>query len=163
MWAGITGQRAQFPSASADEREVRLVANEVGDFNGQIIEQFRANAGQVGGNFDGAPLLLLHTTGAKTGRERITPVVYLADGDRYVVFGSKAGADTNPDWYHNLLAHPATTIEVGPETVDVTARVAEGDERARLWRRQKEVMPGFAEYERKTSRPIPVVVLERVA
>jgi deazaflavin-dependent oxidoreductase (nitroreductase family) len=139
------------------------MANEVDDFNGQIIEQFRANAGQVGGNFEGAPMLLLHTTGAKTGKERVNPVVYLADGERYVVFGSKAGADTNPDWYHNLLAHPDTTIEVGAETVRVIARVAEGDERARLWRQQKEVMPGFADYERMTSRPIPVVVLERVA
>ena len=136
------------------------MANEVNDFNRQIIEEFRANDGKVAGNFEGAPMLLLHTKGAKTGAERVNPVVYQRDGDRYVIFGSKAGADTNPDWYHNLLAHPETTVEVGSETVPVVARVAEGEERDRLWSRQKELMPGFGDYERKTSRPIPVIVLE---
>jgi deazaflavin-dependent oxidoreductase (nitroreductase family) len=136
------------------------VASEVDDFNRQVIEEFRANAGKVGGNFEGAPMLLLHTRGAKTGAERVNPVVYQRDGDRYVIFASKAGADTNPDWYHNLRAHPQTAIEVGNETVLVVARVAGGEERGRLWDRQKELMPGFADYERKTSRPIPVVVLE---
>jgi len=136
------------------------VANEVNDFNRQIIEEFRANDGKVAGNFEGAPMLLLHTKGAKTGAERVNPVVYQRDGDRYVIFGSKAGADTNPDWYHNLLAHPETSVEVGSETVPVVARVAEGEERDRLWSRQKELMPGVGDYERKTSRPIPVIVLE---
>jgi deazaflavin-dependent oxidoreductase (nitroreductase family) len=138
------------------------VANEVNDFNRRIIEEFRANRGKVGGNFEGAPMLLLHTTGAKTGVERVNPVVYQPDGDRYVIFGSKAGADTHPDWYHNLLAHPEATIEVGAQTVAVVARLAEGEERDRRWSRQKELMPAFADYERKTSRSIPVIVLEPV-
>ena len=136
------------------------MATEVNDFNRQVIEEFRANAGKVGGNFEGAPMLLLHTRGARSGAERVNPVVYQRDGDRYVIFASKAGADTNPDWYHNLRAHPETAIEVGNETVLVVARVADGEERDRLWDRQKQLMPGFADYERKTSRPIPVVVLE---
>jgi len=131
------------------------------DFNQQVIDEFRANAGAVGGGFAGAPIVLLHHKGAKTGKERVTPVVYLPDGGRFVIFGSKAGADTNPDWYHNLLANPHTTIEVGPDTVEVNARVSEGEERERLWTKQKAAMPNFAEYERKTSRPIPVIVLER--
>jgi deazaflavin-dependent oxidoreductase (nitroreductase family) len=137
------------------------MASQVDDFNRQIIEEFRANAGKVGGGFAGAPMLLLHTTGAKTGKHRVNPLAYLADDDRFIVFGSKAGADTNPDWFHNLLAHPRTEIEVGGETIAVVARVAEGDERERLWTAQKTAMPGFADYERKTSRPIPVIVLER--
>ncbi len=131
------------------------------DFNAKIIEEFRANGGAVGGQFEGAPMVLLHSTGAKSGQERVNPVVYAADGDRFVVFASKAGADTNPDWYHNLVANPETVVEVGTETIPVVARVAEGDERDRLWSRQKESMPGFADYEQKTTRRIPVVVLER--
>ncbi len=131
------------------------------DFNSQIIDEFRSKGGKVGGPFEGAPMLLLHTIGARSGVERVNPVVYQADGDRLVVFASKAGAPTNPGWYHNLLAHPDITVEVGSETVPVHARVAEGDEHDRLWTRQKELMPGFAEYEAKTSRRIPVVVLER--
>jgi deazaflavin-dependent oxidoreductase (nitroreductase family) len=133
---------------------------EVNDFNQQIISEFRAHDGKVGGPFEGAPMLLLHSTGAKSGEERVNPVVYQADGDRLVVFASKQGAPTNPDWYHNLLAHPRAKVEVGDRTVEVKARVAEGDERDRLWNRQKEQMPGFAEYEQKTTREIPVVVLE---
>ncbi len=130
------------------------------DWNRQVIEEFRANAGKVGGQFEGAPLLLLHTTGAKSGEERVNPVMYQADGDRYVVFASKAGAPTNPDWYHNLRANPRATVEVDTDTAEVTARVAEGEERDRLWERQKQEFPGFAEYEAKTDRAIPVVVLE---
>jgi deazaflavin-dependent oxidoreductase (nitroreductase family) len=105
-------------------------------------------------------LLLLHHTGAKSGTERVNPVVYLRDGDRYVVFASKAGAPTSPDWYHNLVANPKTMIEVGIQLIPVTARVAEGDERERLWEAQKEAAPQFADYEAKTDRVIPVVVLE---
>ena len=131
-----------------------------GDFNQQIIDEFRANDGKVGGPFEGAPMLLLHTTGAKSGQERVNPVVYQADGDRLVVFASKQGAPTNPDWYHNLVAQPRAKVEVDVRTVAVNARVAEGEERDRLWTRQKEQMPGFAEYEQKTSRQIPVVILE---
>jgi deazaflavin-dependent oxidoreductase (nitroreductase family) len=130
------------------------------DFNQQIIDEFRANGGKVGGPFEGAPLLLLHSTGAKSGQDRIHPVMYQADGDRLAVFASKAGAPTNPDWYHNLLAHPQATVEVDDRTVAVKARVAGDEERDRLWSKQKELYPGFAEYERQTSRQIPVVILE---
>lgn len=130
------------------------------DWNTHIIEEFRANGGKVGGQFEGAPLLLLHTTGAKSGQERINPVMYRTDGDRLVVFASKAGADTNPDWYHNLRANPGATVEVGSDTKPVRARVASQDERDRLWAAQKKEWPGFADYETKTSRQIPVVILE---
>jgi deazaflavin-dependent oxidoreductase (nitroreductase family) len=131
------------------------------DWNAAIIEEFRANGGKVGGQFEGAPMLLLHTTGAKTGKERVNPLVCQAEGDRLVVFASKAGAPTSPDWYHNLVANPEVIVEVGSETVPLRARVAEGDERERLWATQKGLMPGFADYEAKTTRQIPVVVLER--
>jgi deazaflavin-dependent oxidoreductase (nitroreductase family) len=131
------------------------------DFNQQIIEEFRANAGKVGGGFAGAPLLLLHTTGAKSGQERVNPVAYQDLGDGSIaVFASKAGADTNPDWYHNLRAHPGVTVEIGTETRSMTARVAGGDEHDTIWTKQKELMPGFADYEKSTDRVIPVVVLE---
>jgi deazaflavin-dependent oxidoreductase (nitroreductase family) len=129
------------------------------DFNTAMIDEFRANDGQVSGGFEGAPMLLLHSKGAKSGVERVNPVVYQTVGDDYVVFASKGGEPTNPDWYHNLVANPETSIEVGSETIPVTARVAEGDERERIWSKQKEVMPGFAEYEKKTTRQIPVVIL----
>jgi deazaflavin-dependent oxidoreductase (nitroreductase family) len=131
------------------------------DFNTAIIDEFRANEGKVGGGFAGAPMLLLHTTGAKSGKERVNPLVYQPDGDRYAIFASKGGAPTHPDWFHNLQAQPNATIEVGTESVPVTARVAEGDERTRLWETQKQLMPGFADYEQKTTREIPVVILER--
>lgn len=131
------------------------------DWNQQIIDEFRANGGAVGGQFEGAPMVLVHHFGAKTGTERVTPLVYQADGDAYVVFGSKAGATTHPHWYLNLVANPDTVIEVGSDTVPVRARVAEGDERERLWTRQKELMPGFADYERSAGdREIPVIVLD---
>jgi deazaflavin-dependent oxidoreductase (nitroreductase family) len=132
------------------------------DFNAQIIEEFRANAGKVGGDFEGAPMVLLHTIGARTGADRVNPLVYGRDGDNLVIFASRGGAPTHPDWFHNLVAHPDVTVEVGTDTVPVRARVAEGDERERLWARQKELMPGFAEYEAKTTRQIPVIVLEPV-
>jgi deazaflavin-dependent oxidoreductase (nitroreductase family) len=133
----------------------------VSDWNRHIIEEFRANGGKVGGDFEGAPLLLLHTTGAKSGQDRVNPVMYRTDGDHLVVFASKAGAPTNPDWYYNLLANPDVSAEVGTETIALRARVANGDERERLWSAQKGEWPGFAEYEQKTTREIPVVVLER--
>ena len=131
------------------------------DPNQQVIDEFRANGGRVGGHFDGAPLLLLHHTGAKSGTERVNPVMYQQLGDDYAVFASKAGAPTHPDWYYNLTANPRTTIEVGNETVPVTARFAEGEERDRIWEAQKQAFPQFADYERRTTRTIPVVVLER--
>lgn len=131
------------------------------DWNKRIIDEFRANGGRVGGQFEGAPLLLLHTTGAKTGQTRVNPVMYQADGARFAVFGSKGGAPTNPDWYHNLVANPRASVEIGTDTFDVIARVAEGEERKRIWQTQKERYPGFAEYERNTARQIPVIILER--
>jgi deazaflavin-dependent oxidoreductase (nitroreductase family) len=130
------------------------------DWNSHIIEEFRANGGKVGGQFEGAPLLLLHTVGAKTGQERVNPIMYQQVPGGYAVFASKGGAPDNPDWYHNLLAHPKVTAEVGTSTVDVTARVARGEEREQIWTAQKSAYPGFAEYEQKTTRQIPVIVLE---
>jgi deazaflavin-dependent oxidoreductase (nitroreductase family) len=136
---------------------------EVNDWNTKIIDEFRANGGKVGGPFEGAPLLLLHTVGAKTGQPRVNPMMYLADGDNYVVFASKAGAPTNPDWYHNLVANPRASIELGDKTINVVAHVANDETRERLWSTQKERYPGFADYEAKTDRQIPVVVLEPAA
>ena len=132
------------------------------DWNTGIIAEFRANAGKVGGPFAGRTLLLLHTIGAKSGRERVNPVAYIKDGERYVIIASKGGAPTNPDWYHNLLAHPLVTVEVGTEQFQVRAEVTAEPERTRLYGRMVEMMPGFAEYERKTNRVIPVFVLTRV-
>ena len=129
------------------------------DFNQTIIDEFRANDGRVGGQFDGAPLLLLHSTGARSGQERINPMMYQAVADGYAVFASKGGAPTNPDWYHNVVAHPDTTIEVGTDTVAVTARVASDQEREPIWEKQKADYPGFADYEQQTTRRIPVVIL----
>ena len=131
------------------------------DWNDMIIAEFRANAGRVGGNFAGAPLLLLHSTGAKSGLERVSPMMYMQVGDSWAVFASKAGADTNPAWYHNLLAHPEAQIEVGTETIDVIGRDLGDEEREPIWTAQKAAYPGFAGYERKTSRQIPVVLLSR--
>jgi deazaflavin-dependent oxidoreductase (nitroreductase family) len=130
------------------------------DWNAGIIREFRANGGKVGGQFDGAPLLLLHTTGAKTGQERVNPMMYRKVGDDYAVFASKAGAPTNPDWYHNLVANPKVTAEIGTQTVALTARVASGAERDQIWSQQKADYPGFADYETKTTRTIPVVILQ---
>jgi deazaflavin-dependent oxidoreductase (nitroreductase family) len=129
------------------------------DFNARIIEEFRANEGRVGGMFEGSTLLLLHHVGAKTGTNRVNPLAYNRDGERYVVFASKAGAPTNPDWYHNLKAHPDVTIEVGTDTIAVRAEEATGEERDRLFGAQVERSPQFAEYQRKTERVIPVMVL----
>jgi deazaflavin-dependent oxidoreductase (nitroreductase family) len=135
------------------------VARSRPDFNDQIIEEFRANEGRVGGRFEGNPLLLLHHTGAKSGKSRINPLAYLSDGGRYVVFASKGGSPTNPDWYHNLKAHPDTTIEVGTDTIDVVASEATGEERERLFGIQAERVPPFAEYQKRIERLIPVMVL----
>lgn len=134
---------------------------EVNDWNTKIIDEFRANGGKVGGSFEGAPMILVHHIGAKTGKERVNPVMYRSVGDDFAVFASYAGAATNPDWYHNLVANPAITVEVGTETIAVTARVAEASERDELWAAQKADYPGFADYEAKTTRRIPVVLLER--
>jgi deazaflavin-dependent oxidoreductase (nitroreductase family) len=133
------------------------------NWNEQIVAEFRANGGRVGGRYEGHSLLLLHHRGAKTGIERVNPLACQPLGDdAWAVFASKGGAPTNPDWFHNLVANPEATIETGTETVRVRARVATGEERQRIWTRQKQLMPGFERYERETPREIPVVVLERV-
>ncbi len=132
------------------------------DWNASIIEEFRSNGGRVSGDFEGATMLLLHTKGARTGAERVNPLVYLPDGDRYVVFASKGGAPTHPDWYHNLLADPNVTIEVGTDTVPVRAAVITGAERDALYARQVERRPSFGDYERQTTRVIPAIALEPV-
>ncbi len=136
-----------------------------GDFrayNDAVVDEFRHNRGQVTGMFAGAPLVLLSTTGAKSGKRRTTPVVYTRDGDRIVVIASKGGAPSHPDWYHNLVANPDVTVELPDETFDARAVVPTGEERERLYRAQAGVMPNFDEYQKKTKRQIPVVVLERV-
>ena len=133
------------------------------DFNATIIDEFRANAGQLGGNFEGAPMLLLHTRGARSGEPRVHPMMYLLDGERYLVFASKAGSDTNPAWYHNLVAHPDVTIEVGDGEVAVRATELKGAERDQWYAEQARRYPGFADYERKTSRVIPVMALTPAA
>lgn len=132
------------------------------DWNQQIINEFRANGGKVGGPFEGAYMLLLTSTGAKSGQPRTTPLVYLPDGKRMIIFASKAGAPTNPDWYHNLIANPEATIEVGTETLKVKATEVTGEERNNLYARQVSIAPGFGEYQQKTTRQIPVIALERI-
>lgn len=137
------------------------VTARVNEWNRGVIDDFRANGGQVGGNFEGAPVLLLHTTGARSGLERVNPMMYLEEGGRIFVFASKAGADTNPDWFHNLAAHPDVTAEIGSDTVAATAVVVAEPERRRVYDIQAGRYPGFADYEAKTSRIIPVVELVR--
>jgi deazaflavin-dependent oxidoreductase (nitroreductase family) len=130
------------------------------DFNQQIIDEFRANDGVVGGMFEGTPMLILHTTGRRSGQERLNPLAYQQLDHGWAIFASKGGAPTHPDWYHNIVENPNVSIEVGSETYDVHARVAEGDERERIWSTQKTNSPGFAEYEDKArGREIPVIVL----
>lgn len=131
------------------------------DWNDNVIAEFRTNHGRVGGQFEGAPLLLLHSIGAKSGQERVSPMMYQAVGEEFAVFASKAGADTNPDWYHNLKAHPEARVEIGTETFDVMARVLDAEEREPVWEEQKARYGGFADYETKTDRVIPVVMLAR--
>ncbi len=136
--------------------------SDANNWNKAVIEEFRANAGKVGGMFAGKTLLLLHTVGAKSGKERINPVACVTDGDRYVIIASKGGAPTNPHWYHNILAHPKVTVEVGTDQFQVSAAVATEPERTRLYQKMVAVMPGFADYEQKTTRVIPVIILTPV-
>jgi deazaflavin-dependent oxidoreductase (nitroreductase family) len=132
------------------------------EFNRGIIEEFRANDGVVGGPFEGAPMVLITHTGAKSGIERTTPLVHSTDGDDVVIIASKGGAPTNPDWYHNLVANPEVTVEVGTETYRARAEIhTDGPERQRLFDLQAAAMPNFKEYAEKTDRLIPVVVLRR--
>jgi deazaflavin-dependent oxidoreductase (nitroreductase family) len=130
-------------------------------YNDALIDEFRNNGGQVTGMFENAPLVLITTTGAKSGKRRTTPIVHTTDGDNVVIIASKGGAPTSPDWYHNLVANPEVTVELANETFEARARVAQGDERERLWRAQADRMPNFDEYQKATTRQIPVVVLER--
>jgi deazaflavin-dependent oxidoreductase (nitroreductase family) len=132
------------------------------DPNAAVIEEFRANAGKVGGFFEGMDMVLVHHTGAKSGTERVNPLAYLPVDDGYAVFASKAGAPDNPAWYYNLLAHPETKIEVGAEQLDVVAHELKGEERDRTYAKMSELRPQFAEYEQKTDRVIPVVLLKPV-
>jgi deazaflavin-dependent oxidoreductase (nitroreductase family) len=134
---------------------------DMNDYNAQIIAEFRANDGKVGGDFEGANMVLVHHTGARSGTERVTPLVYRPDGDEWIIFASKAGAPDNPDWYHNLKANPDTTIEVGSERVEVMATELTGADRERVWEAQKADVPQFAEYEANTDRTIPVIALRR--
>jgi deazaflavin-dependent oxidoreductase (nitroreductase family) len=134
------------------------------NFNDKVIKEFRENDGKVGGMFEGASVLLLHHAGAKTGTERVNPLMYQPVGDSFAIFASKGGAPSNPDWYYNLAAHPDTTIELGTGTVRVTAREASPDERGPIWEKQKKRAPGFAEYETNAApRQIPVILLDPVA
>jgi deazaflavin-dependent oxidoreductase (nitroreductase family) len=131
------------------------------DFNAQVIEEFRANGGKVGGMFANSPMMLLTTTGAKTGQRRTTPLVYTTDGDRVVVIASKGGAPTNPAWFHNVVANPDVTAEIGTETFEARAIIPDRAERDRLFDAQAAIMPGFRDYQEKTDRIIPVIVLKR--
>jgi deazaflavin-dependent oxidoreductase (nitroreductase family) len=131
------------------------------DFNKRIMAEFHANGGKVGGRFEGADILILTSTGARTGQMRWNPLAYSKDGDRYVIVASKGGAPTSPDWYHNIVANPSAVIEVGTEVIAVEAAVANGEERDRLYAQHAAKMPQFLEYAKNTSRTIPVVVLTR--
>jgi deazaflavin-dependent oxidoreductase (nitroreductase family) len=132
----------------------------VSPWNRDIVDEFRANGGRVGGNFEGAPLLLLHTLGAHSGDERVNPLMYQDLGGAVAVFATKGGAPTNPDWYHNLVVNPEVTAEIGIERRRLRARTATGAERDRIWTKQKRDYRGFAAYEARTDRVIPVVILE---
>jgi deazaflavin-dependent oxidoreductase (nitroreductase family) len=135
---------------------------DVRDFNRDLIDEFRANHGKVSGIFANAPVLLLTTTGVKSGNKHTTPVVYTTDGDRLVIIASKGGAPNNPAWYHNLVANPTVTIELPDESFEARAVVTKGDERQRLFDAQAALMPNFNDYAAKTTREIPVIALERV-
>ena len=136
-------------------------ARAMNDRNAAIIDEFRANDGKVGGAFEGAPVLLLHTTGAKSGSERVNPMMYLEESGRIFVFASKAGADTHPDWYHNLRANPEVSVELGSQHFEATAVVLDGEHRDQVYAEQVARFPGFGDYQNKTARIIPVVELVR--
>jgi deazaflavin-dependent oxidoreductase (nitroreductase family) len=138
-------------------------ADGVNDWNKQIIAEFRENGGKVGGPFEGATMLLLHHVGARSGTERVTPLVYFPDGDRMLIIASAAGAPKNPDWYHNIKTTPRVEVEVGTDTVTVDARELPGTERDEKWAEITAKAPGFAEYQTKTSRVIPVIALQPAA
>ena len=143
------------------ETEQNEKTTDYNEFNRQLIEEFRANGGKVSGMFAGAPLLLLTTTGAKSGQPRVAPLAYTTDNGRLVVIASKGGAPTHPDWFYNVRANPQVTVEVGSETFPARATIPTGAERHRLFDQMAAQMPNFAEYQKNTARKIPVVVLER--
>lgn len=154
------GQRGIFAENSL--LQIAQIKSEINDFNQKVISEFRANQGKVGGQYANRPLLLLTTTGAKSGKTYTNPLAYTKDGNRFVVIASFGGGPKNPSWYHNLVAHPEVTVEVGSERFQARATVATGEERQRLYDRQAEQMPAFAEYQKKTTRQIPVIVLTRI-
>lgn len=137
--------------------------SETNEWNKKIIKEFRENDGKVGGYFESTPLLLLHTIGAKSGLPHLNPVAYLADGEQFVIVASKAGAPTNPDWYHNIIANPKVSVEIGTEQFQARATVTSEPERTQLFEKMVAVNPGFAEYQRKTDRVIPVIRLTRLS
>jgi deazaflavin-dependent oxidoreductase (nitroreductase family) len=138
------------------------MSDPMAEFNQKVIDEFRSTGGKVGGPFAGAPMIIVTHRGAKSGRPYTTPLVYSKDGDRYVIIASKAGSPTNPAWYHNLLAHPEVTVEVGSEKFQARAVEVKGAERDRLFDAQAGLMPQFNEYKARTTRVIPVLALERV-
>jgi deazaflavin-dependent oxidoreductase (nitroreductase family) len=144
-----------------DENESPITAADVNEFNRKLIEEYRANGGKLSGGFDRVPMLLLTTTGRKSGKKHTTPLAYQPDGDDIYVFGSFAGGPRHPAWYHNLVADPDVTVEVGPDAYPATAVILEGDERDRVFDRQKRDVQNFADYEQKTTRTIPVIRLDR--
>jgi deazaflavin-dependent oxidoreductase (nitroreductase family) len=151
-------------AATASKKDPKMAdAPDFNAFNRKVIQEFRDNDGAVTGPFAGSPLLLLTTTGAKSGIARTTPLVHTRDGDRVVIIASKGGAPSHPDWFRNLSANPQVEVELPGERFPARARIADGEERDRLYRAQAELMPNFDEYANKTDRVIPVVVLERVA
>jgi deazaflavin-dependent oxidoreductase (nitroreductase family) len=144
------------------DRDESYATDEYKSFNENLIEEFRANSGKVGGQFAGAPLLLLTTRGVKSGQPRVAPLAYTKDGDRLVIIASKGGAPTHPDWFHNIRANPEVTVELGTESFPARAAIQGGAERQRLFEQMAAQMPGFADYQKNTTRQLPVIVLERV-
>lgn len=132
------------------------------ELNTPIIEEFRSNGGKVGGQFAGGNMLLLHTIGAKSQQPRVNPVGYMQEGNAFIIIASKGGAPTNPDWYHNILAHPEVELEVGTERFKAHATIPEREERDRLFAKFAKQAPGFSEYQKHTSRLLPVILLTRI-
>jgi deazaflavin-dependent oxidoreductase (nitroreductase family) len=143
------------------ETDEAYTTDEFKNFNENLVAEFRANGGKAGGMFEGMPLLLLTTRGAKSGQTRVSPLAYTKDDDRFIVIASKGGAPTNPDWFHNVRANPEVTVEVGTESFPARATVPQGGERQRLFDQMAAQLPNFAEYQKNTTRQLPVIVLER--
>jgi deazaflavin-dependent oxidoreductase (nitroreductase family) len=144
------------------ETEQNEKTTDYNEFNRKLIEEFRENGGKVSGMFAGAPLLLLTTTGARSGQPRVAPLAYTTDNDRLVVIASKGGAPTHPDWFYNVRSNPDVTVELGAEAFPARATILQGAERQRLFDQMAAQMPNFAEYQRNTTRQLPVIVLERI-